>query len=215
MGFRFEGLFCPSYDGFALEIPENLEDSADYLPVVLHRRLDRHQEGLLARGSAPPFSSVSGTPGMGIIDFDMVLEFSTGFCRVRGAEDLLLQIVGGGVANAQASLEFQGGEGLLALGEPIHGLELSSEGEVAGLAYRSHHDGGLVPTRLTLEKPVLGQEIGFASATPGAVKPIRPFGLHHGLQSLFLGAISGLKSSEGHTRLELNAVDCHGTPLKE
>ena len=77
--------------------------------------------------SAPGVCSrVTSTPGIGIIDLDTVLAFFTGFRRVRGAEDLLLQTVGGGVADAQTALEFQGGDGVLALGEPIHGLELGT-----------------------------------------------------------------------------------------
>jgi len=211
LGFRVEGLFCPRHDGFALEIWQYLEDGIDDLSLVLHRRLDRHQEGLLASGTTPPFTFVGGTPGIGIVDLDPVLACSSCFCRVRGAEDLLLQVVGGGIADAQASLEFQGRDGVLALREPIHRPEPSPEGEVAGLAHRAHHDRGLVPTRLALEQPALGHEVGFAAATPGAVEP---FGLYHGLQALLLCAVSCLKCSEGPTSLELDAVDGHGTPLE-
>jgi len=214
MGFRSEGLFCPGNDSLALEIRQNFEDGVDDLPVVLHRRLDCHKEWLLARCTTPPFAVVSGTPGIGIVDLDPVLECSASFRRVRGAEDLLLQIVGGGVADAQAALEFQGRDGVLALGEPKHGLEPGPKGEVTGLTHRSHHDGGLVTTCLALEKPALGHKVGFAAATLGTVEPNRPFRLHHGLQALLFGAVSGLKIAEGQTLLELYVIDGHGTPLE-
>ena len=209
VSFRGESLLRPGNDGLSLEIGQNLENSKEHLPVVFHRCLDRHQERLFARCTTSPFTFVTGTPSVGIVDLDTVPELPAGFRRACGAENLLFQIVGRGVTDTQAAFEFQGGDGVLSLGESIHGFEPSPKGEMAGLAHRPHHDGGLVATNFALEEPTLGHEVGFASITIGAAEPIRPFGLRHGLQALLLGAIIGLERAEGQALLELNLVDRH------
>ena len=61
---------------------------------------------MLPRGTTPPFAVVSGTSGIGIVDLDPILECSACFLRGRGAEDLLLEKLGGGVADTKAALEF-------------------------------------------------------------------------------------------------------------
>ena len=107
------------------------------------------------------------------------------------------------------ALERQGADGVLVLGEQVHGQEPQPQGQMGMLHHGAHDAGGLIATDKAFPElaaaSVAGEKKALAAAV-GALPAVRPAGRHEGALALLLAAVQGLEPRQREAALELDGI---------
>ena len=110
------------------------------------------------------------------------------------------------------ALECQRADGVLVLGEQVHGQKPQPQGQVGVLHHGAHDTGGLVATDKALPQlaaaAVAGEKKAFAAAV-GAPPAVRPARANQGSLALRLGAVERLELGQRQTALKLDGIYGH------
>lgn len=207
-GARGEALGEPGLQFAPADIPEHLHPHVEDHGGVLRVGLDGHDEGSLASGAPAPLPLVALPADIGVVHFDPAREDRLGLPLQHHLHDLLLHGPGRLVVDPKLALQFQGRDGVLPLGEQVHGLEPDREGELRALEDDPGGRAGLLPAVLALEKTT-GQAAVPRGPALGALEAVGPTGLADGLDALLFGAVAGHELPEGETLLKLDVVPGH------
>ena len=190
------------------DIPEDLhphmEDHSGIFGVGLHG----HDKGCLTGSTSATLPKVTLAAHIGIVHLDPAREDRLGLPLQHYLHDLLLHGPGGLVVDPKLALQFQGRDGVLALGEQVHGLEPDREGELRALEDGPGGRAGLLPAVLALEQAT-GQAAVAGGPALGAHEAMRPAGLADGLDAQFLGAVASHELPEREALLKLDVVPRH------
>jgi len=207
-GVRGEASGEPGLQFASGDIPEHLHPHVEDHGGVLGVGLDGHDEGGLPSGTPAPLPQVTFPTHIGVVHLDPARKDRSGLPLQHHLHELVLHGPGRLVMDPKLALQFQGRDGVLALGEQVHGLEPDREGELRALKDGSGGRTGLLPAVLALEQAT-GQAAMASGPALGALEPIGPAGLADGLDALLLGAIACHELPEGEALLKLDVVPRH------
>ena len=123
----------------------------------------------------------------------------------HGLHQFVLEQPGGFAGHAKLAFERQGADGVLVLGEQVHGQEPQPQGQVGVLHHRAHDAGGLVATDQALPQlaaaAVAGEEKAFAGAARTS-PAVGPAGNNKRALTLRFGAVERLEVGTATDRAE-------------
>src|SRR3954466_10631513 len=89
-----------------------------------HGGLDSGNEGCLARSTAAALAAAGALPAeVGVVDLDAPAKPLLGVTFQHALRQLVLDLPGGGLGDAETAAKFDAGDTLLALGQVIHGAK--------------------------------------------------------------------------------------------
>ena len=173
----------------------------------------RHERRL--SGSAPsPFSAVSFSTPVGIIDLDEAVQRAAVVQILHHVKNLVLQKPGGVIGHPHLTLEFQRRHRVLALGQKIDRQKPGGEGKLRPREDRSGRERGLMVAGMTLI-PSDRQQAEAVMVASRTAKPLGPAMPEHRLPALRLGSELFLKVRETQAFLKLHPIFDHDPSLKE
>src|SRR3954451_13486211 len=92
--------------------------------LAVHGGLASGNEGCLARSTAAALAAAGALPAeVGVVDLDAPAKPLLGVTFQHDLRQLVLDLPGGGLGDAETAAEFDAGDALLALGQVIHGAK--------------------------------------------------------------------------------------------
>ena len=159
----------------------------DALRMAVVIGLHRGDERELVLGAASALSRPFAAQ-VGIIDLDAAGERLPLVTLVHDLQQLVLELPGGVVADAELPGQLQRRETILALGQQIDGQEPGGERQMRGMEDGAGGERGLMMTAMALVKPTRELAAG-GVATVGAHEPLGPAMLEEGCLALRFRAV--------------------------
>ena len=210
-----DGTPGPTPDRPALEVHQLGELQVEHLaPIECHIRggLDGRQEGGSPAGPTACGPVVTLAAHVGVVHLYPSGEDAALLPVQHHLHELVLHRPGGLVGHPDLPHQFQGRDGVLPLGEQVHGQEPGGQRQLGTVEDGPSRKAGLPVTGVALIQPTPGQDAAVPAATIGADEAPGPAGGEQCLGTLLLGAVPALELRHRQALLKLAGRVGHWDP---
>src|SRR4051812_6322144 len=202
-----EVALCHSDDVGSSEAPHPAQFEADRF--AFGSGLNSGHEWRLACRTAAPLAAVPLAAEIGIIDLDPPREALAGITLHHHLHQLVLDLPGRGLGDAEPAAQFEAGDAALALGEVVDRAKPGAQRQLAGGEDGPGSQRGLPPAGGARVERAGLQPAVLAPAANRADEAARPTPAKHRIAAALFGSVQSIRPALTEALLELHLVARH------